>query len=124
MVKPDLICFGTVLGWGGKAQNFPEALSSKISPVPWCSGLSVRIGEICLAKHELLFCTASTVLLTYRASEAFRLSKTSKVHPPTNILAIHKLDVAAVHLLPAPEKCPTGCLMKVGKHPSVDRRSV
>ena len=35
MVKPELICFGHVLGLGGKLQNSPEDLRSKASSVPW-----------------------------------------------------------------------------------------
>lgn len=35
MVKPELICFGDILGLGGKPQNSPEDLGRNTSPIPW-----------------------------------------------------------------------------------------
>lgn len=125
VVKSELICFGGALGMGGKPQNFPKDLESKASPIPWWSGLPIRIGLICLAKYKLSICTASVVLLTHRAREVLRLGGTSKAHPSTKFLAICKPDVGAAHpLLQATERYPTRCLQKVEKHPSMDRRSV
>lgn len=85
MVKPELICFGNVLGllWEANSRTSQRISEVKLSQFPW-SRLPIRIGFICPAKYELSFCTTGAALLTYRAREVLKLGRTTEAHPSTN----------------------------------------